>query len=904
MVSVTHDSGLLRELRRVLDMMSVRLVLSACIILSLLPYPAVRRLDWMFLALFSAEFLVRAALVFRGRWREEPGVGDGTPGDVRRWPPLTQIVPLALDLIALISFLPLTGIGIEARWLRLFRLTRMLMLIGYWAPLLKDVWSVMSRRERARQVALMGVVVLGLSFGGAVILENVAESHGVVDFDDDGEITRNDREFFVHLWWAFRQVQDPGNMVATPNQAAAVIVSIGLTVFGLFLVSFLIGLGTDVVRELMEISQLRGPGLRGHTVILNINPSTRPLLSELMGYYQKLLPEGSFSWRWLYQLFRNTRNRGLSRRRYVIVGRGHEPPDFLRQADLAQIIYRQGSLDDGAAMIQRADIRSAQRVVLLADLEAKDPDAETIRALLTIGESLREGAPINTDLPTADPHHRRRARPRLLIAEIVDESNVPAARAAIASSGEHTHAFVVPSERLIALFVACVARRPGIEAVLEELLSSHGHEVYTCFFDVPGLRYAPDQAPPLPSSQIEAMAYLGERALALSPAERALPVGLLMRRYRPPVGTPALKVRINPRVDDPPEEARCCGFVAIASNFEVVREFAEALQETPGTVDAPLGPEGGAPAQEPAYDVPEFERSPVARLHRVLICGFRSATVSAIEALLHAEPNAEILVMVIDAEAKAAALDDFDAHTNLVRNRLLLDHGVFLSQSDGSLCYVDDEDEVPPRRRGRIHVEIGDWTSSRRLTRLPRAFGHVATIDVVLLIAEDKRGSDARTTQALMKIETLSARAGNAGGQRIVAEVFDAELARRLRRHYAQLGIENVKVYSIQVLRAFLMFQSVVVPSFDVVYTELLGPWGQSIVQLRPKTRKIGACSYRALSHSLNHAGYILIGVELVGDDGPVLHLGEGGPERGELVDLERLRGLWVICGDVDGACA
>ncbi len=38
--------------------------------------------------------------------------------------------------------------------------------------------------------------------------------------------------------------------------------SVGLTLFGLFLVSFLIGLGTDVVHELLELSRLRPAGLR------------------------------------------------------------------------------------------------------------------------------------------------------------------------------------------------------------------------------------------------------------------------------------------------------------------------------------------------------------------------------------------------------------------------------------------------------------------------------------------------------------------------------------------------------------------------------------------------------------------------------------------------------------------
>lgn len=95
-------------------------------------------------------------------------------------------------------------------------------------------------------------------------------------------------------------------MLAAPSSAAAVVVSMVLTVFGLLLVSFLIGLGTNVVREVMTVSHLRSPGLAGHTVIVHVNSSTA-LLEELVRYYQKLIPEGSLSRRWVRQLVDNAR---------------------------------------------------------------------------------------------------------------------------------------------------------------------------------------------------------------------------------------------------------------------------------------------------------------------------------------------------------------------------------------------------------------------------------------------------------------------------------------------------------------------------------------------------------------------------------------------------------------------
>ncbi|MCA9696592.1 MAG: hypothetical protein KC431_03620, partial [Myxococcales bacterium] len=453
---------------------------------------------------------------------------------------------------------------------------------------------------------------------------------------------------------------------------AAVIVSLALTIVGLFMVSFLIGLGTDVVRELMELSQLRPPELRGHTIVVNIDLSTQQLLHELLRYSQKLFPEGALSRRWVQQLLSNTK-RGIAGARYLVVGRSPDPPDFLRQGELARIVYRQGQLDDETFLI-RTDVAEAQRVVLFADLHAEDPDAETIQALLTITESLREADAKRRDLPLGG----RRAR--LLIAEILDESNVPAAREAIIGAGvgglpdkaKPTRAFVVPSERLIALYMACVTRRPGIGRLLEELLTSHGHELYTLFFSMEGLGYYQPNRPSLPDSPEEIMSELIRRARSLSSRQRVVPVAVLLASDNPE----EVEVHINPEtgslgfeqeadveapqlavegtvireseleldagtgVDETHEEvgpdesglgdsARrleasgvetmgagqipCLGFVAIAANFSRIRELADDLYDRPSA--AVPSDQAGSP------NLPQFCCAATTPLRRVLICG-------------------------------------------------------------------------------------------------------------------------------------------------------------------------------------------------------------------------------------------------------------------------------------------
>ena len=61
--------------------------------------------------------------------------------------------------------------------------------------------------------------------------------------------------------------------------------------------------------------------------------------------------------------------------------------------------------------------------------------------------------------------------------------------AALATAGTSFRGFVVPTEKLLGLFFAGIVRRPGLGRLLAELLTSDGHEIYTCFFDAPGLGF-------------------------------------------------------------------------------------------------------------------------------------------------------------------------------------------------------------------------------------------------------------------------------------------------------------------------------------------------------------------------------------------------------------------------------
>ncbi|MBV1860320.1 MAG: ion transporter [Nannocystaceae bacterium] len=869
-----------------LEQFGVRLVLSVAIIASLIPSEQADEYDLWFLALFATEVGLRVFTVVVDPHRAEPtdrlgaanedGVDAPYHGARRRW---AAIALLAVDAVALVSFLPLpVGTG-GARWLRVFRLTRMLLLFGYWAPLVRDLVAILARRERARQLVLMGFVVGVLSFAGAVLLYYLSDSP--VDVNGDGVVTDVDHSFAALLWWSFRQVQDPGNMMADPKALPVVLISLLLTVFGLFLVSFLIGLGTDVVHELIELTRLRPPGLRGHTVVVNIRPSTRRLLHELMRYYRKLVPSEAplLSARW----FRDLRRRGVLGTWYLVVGNQEDPPDFIRQPELSRIVYRQRP-EDEEELIVRADLLLAKRIVLLADQRDPDADAETIRTMVTLVEHVRERERV----------HRTMQRQRVLIAEVLDESNVPAAQSALATGAWSFRGFVVPTEKLLALFIAAVVRRPGLGELLEELLTSRGHEIYTCFFDSEGLSFSMDEPPDLGASAHGAMDTLLERGLARTKdGGRVIPLGLLVARSGRP-GERDFDVTINPPDDETLPRVR--GFVGIADRFASIWSIASDLPSNPASA-------GVLPALEGDLVLPTLARTHRRKTTRILVCGFRPGSIHMLEELFRSDPGGEVLVLVRDAQARTEALSALDAHSELVKRGLMHGrHGVFERQVDGMISVSLG----PEQSTGvsAMHLCVADAMASRNLVDLPAEFGHVSDLDAIIFVASDVESADKRTTTTLLKLEQLLDMRGATARRRprVVAEVVDGRLATRLEQRYRKLGIDDVRVFSTQELRAYFLFQAVVVPGFDTVYAELLGSWGQSFVHRHvvPAAQDAeGRCSFAGLALHLRSQGDVLIAVEI---DGPLgrttLCVAPCGEAPGTEFTLSQLRGVWVVAPD------
>jgi hypothetical protein len=254
----------------------------------------------------------------------------------------------------------------------------------------------------------------------------------------------------------------------------------------------------------------------------------------------------------------------------------------------------------------------------------------------------------------SDGHHTQ-ARGRLLIAEILDERNLPAAWAAINYGTGELRAFVVLIERLVGLLLACVARIDGIGPVLEELLTTHGHELYTCFFAMPELAYSAATPPRLPNDYAQALALLRARAFMRPPRRFLVPVGL-MYEETDAQGFVSRKAVVGNEAGAGVGERAWTGFVALAPNFGVVRDLCEDLRHNPDVTVA---------AAEPEVETPAFVTTPQLPLRRILVCGFRPATVGLLEALVLAEPQAQILVLLDDEAALLAATERFREHRSL-----------------------------------------------------------------------------------------------------------------------------------------------------------------------------------------------------------------------------------------------
>lgn len=873
------------RIERLLSLFAVRALLSVLILVSLVPHEHESTSDLVFFAVFGLELSLRG-YVFVVRVRQARP--DESRARTTRTHTITALL-LLFDLLALLSFLPwhtlLGGTFAESRLFRVFRLFRMLLFVGYWSPVLKDGLGVLTRHDRLRQVGLLGVVVGLVAFAGATLISHLPV--GGIDFNEDGQLNAADQTFWPRLWWAFRQIQDAGNLVSDPAELTVVLVSLLLTLFGLFVVSFLIGLGADVVRELVEVSKNRPVGWKRHTVIVHATPGLPTLLTELTRYYEKL----------------------FRRPRLVVTDLAPEPPPRLRQGELARVRWRQVDLRQ-TGLTTLADVATARRVLVQASLAAPFPDAQTAATILDVREA---------------------SQAAWIVAEILDPNNVPAARVA---GGART--IVVPTEKLLGIWALAAIRRPEQLPLATELLVTRGgYEIYTFFFDADGLEGAGRAWDPGTTDLRDLM----DLAATLSDSRRlqgtpralqhtltdVLPIGVMRAPSEAQnesttqatgASPDAVELHLNPRgplAGRPKRPVRA--LVAVAHHFEGVRALGRHVIATERE-----RPEDGARREREVNDAPRRAAAPPLlppprprRATRVLMGGFRAASPVVAAGLCADGEDVEVTLVMRHGDSVRAA-------TQALREHGLGSPGASAQNATGPAmrCFAGAfEPEGPAafrwmpldgRRGGRVTLVQADWTSERTLLGKEDGILHVSRYELVLLLGSPLPEYDGRTSMAVLKIADIARQhaarfPAEAAAFRVVAGISDLELGRRLVESYRKRSGRALELLDTESLRALFMFQAVAVPGWETLFLALLGPGGDGLIRLEVDRASGASADGQAqgaatswtvgeLARAYYQRGLLVLGVELVRDGQLVRRLAA---QRAETFLAEELRAVWVI---------
>ena len=823
--------------RAFLTRYDVRLVLSVLILLSICPFSAIDRIWWFFFPVFGIEFVSRTyVLLFSHREQEKNGSR------------VVEALLLLLDFVAWVSFLPLdqmTGL----RVLRAARFSRLVLLFGYWGSTFRLLWSILNREERTRQLKLLFGGVLGLTFVSAVILAELGAG------PRDAQIGLANPSFFDMVWWSFRQIQDPGNLVSQANHLPMLLVSLTMTIGGLFLFSFFIGIGTSVVAELIQTSRERPVGYRGHSVAINAGNNIHFFVGQVIDYYDKQ----------------------LRKPRWVLLGSEQSHPGLLAKPKYRRISYREGSACHREDLA-KVDAHSARRIVVFALAGLDDPDPDTISSILST----------------------RQVNSRALIyAEIFDEGNHSAALAA----GGASRTFVISTENLLAAVTANLIAVPESHPVIVELFTAHGNEIYSYVY---GLEGEPFPAAPKQDdfTNLLVHAYQNYRCVLLglgTPESRDHDLGSF--NFQPvlnPTGAASCF----------PEGESIKALVAVAPSFDSLADFARAYHQTAPEAALSLSPYKRADLEEELV-LPAMNPSAVKSNSKVLLCGFRNRSALLIAHIIRIMPDLELFIMVSNEDkaerAKMSLLNQGldPAEVAGPRQREFWAHGAFEERKDGRLTYLD---RTAGNKMGAIEFVIGDWSSRTDLMRPRDSQFDLFELNEIVIQAGPigQSDPDAKTVLSLLKLAYLHGtepyRSRFQSDIDITAEIHDPTKAELLKQRLSNdEGGERLcfNIVNTEQLRNVLLFQSTVVPGFGGIFRDLFAQGGQGFQRMTfstsPAPKRVHFS--QLLEHLHRNDRVILIGVELENratcERRAVVVPNPEAPEAE--IDLSLVRALYVV---------
>jgi hypothetical protein len=740
-----------------------------------------------------------------------------------------------VDGLALLSFLPLElVIGEEqAQLLALFRLTRLLMLLRFAQDLALDIYTILTRREQLQQFALVTGAVLILSFVSAVILSQLSIPH-----DEDGRAS-----FGEKLWWSFRQMESPDNLVPTlEHNPILIALSLGLTVTGVFIISFIIGIGTTIVDQVVRSERRRPLAYHGHTLVTGAVHASEVLIREFVRIYAKnrQIPSPEKLLTWLRHMSPLASAKGFPR--VALLGQRDDPPPYLWEPLMRWVVYREGDAAEPSSLDRVSAPRVKRAILLARDDLLHDADAVTVATLAAFRAMNKEAH---------------------TFVEVTDSASVPIVAQV---GGPGTVALDVP--RLLGMFLCQHLVTPGVERLYRDLLTADGSEIYTHVF------VDEDERAALRASAKESHVSFAELARIALARHGVYLFGVFLgdeevRRGRDRlVPSDELVPWLNPYVlplDDPRPEAlgarpglvpieKLRGLVAVAESYLPLAEVARDIAIGAGVAQ----PANADPAPHEVEAIFRSTDLPPAVPRRVALIGASDALPSLLHELSRYVPGIECTLFVSQRGEQRVPLPrrlenlnvGYDAHEPLPGTS----GRAFDLERGGRITIYSHEGPDLAGFAGRVLMKQGPLEAA------------------VFLSEPEGEERDARTALRILRFVKLLEEAKVPHGEslHVLAEFISIDKGAHIQQHVdgRTCGFNHeqdlkLTLVSTGTIKNYFMVHSAFVPGVAGLYEQLLQERGQEIVRLRFRAVPgLASTSIQAIQAALRPLGAIAFAVE------------------------------------------
>ena len=260
-----------------------------------------------------------------------------------------------VDVVATVVMVPMLAVIPYGGALRMLRLVR---LLRPWMVIVRNIRDVMHEGQYLQEINLIVLILAVMSIGGGVVAQYMI---GPFDYTQDGVMTDQDNTMLARIWFAFRILTDPGNVILYPETNSLVFISVVSIVIGLFVLAFFIGIGASIVSELMVKLRNERLNYTNHMVMIGWNSVSPYVISQL----------------------RTIAERSFTKLKLVLLGEDKSAPqDLLSEKWMS---YRWGELQE-IASLKRVNLGVARQAIVNAPdgLSEADSLAQNFFKLLAI----------------------------------------------------------------------------------------------------------------------------------------------------------------------------------------------------------------------------------------------------------------------------------------------------------------------------------------------------------------------------------------------------------------------------------------------------------------------------------------------------------------------------------------